>query len=74
MYINSPDLGNLYSFILGVEKLQRRRAMRFCWLTGPLLTVVLSTLEFFASPTGGRDIGRALLRHVGLRGGNGKTK
>ncbi|WP_420338328.1 hypothetical protein [Roseibium sp.] len=48
--------------------------MKLFWLTGPLLTVVLTILEFFASPTGGRDIGRAILRHVGLRGGNGKTK
>lgn len=39
-----------------------------------LANIVLSLLEFLASPTGGRDIGRDILQQVGLRGGRKKKK
>ena len=39
-----------------------------------LANIVLSVLEFLASPTGGRDIGRDILHQIGLRGGREKKK
>ncbi len=39
-----------------------------------LANIVLSVLEFLASPTGGRDIGRDILHQIGLRGGRKKKK
>lgn len=39
-----------------------------------LANIVLSVLEFLASPTGGRDIGRDILQKIGLRGGGGERK
>jgi len=39
-----------------------------------LANIVLALLEFLASPTGGRDIGRDILHQVGLRGGRKKKK
>ncbi|MEM5584613.1 MULTISPECIES: hypothetical protein [unclassified Roseibium] len=39
-----------------------------------LANIVLSVLEFLASPTGGRDIGRGFLHQIGLRGGSRKKK
>ncbi|MEE4010477.1 MULTISPECIES: hypothetical protein [Roseibium] len=39
-----------------------------------LANIVLSVLEFLASPTGGRDIGRDILQDLGLRGGRKKKK
>ncbi len=39
-----------------------------------LANIVLSVLEFLASPTGGRDIGRDILHQIGLRGGHKKKK
>lgn len=39
-----------------------------------LANIVLSVLEFLASPTGGRDIGRDILHQIGLRGGLKKKK
>ncbi|WP_428646338.1 hypothetical protein [Roseibium sp.] len=37
-----------------------------------LANIVLSVLEFLASPTGGRDIGRDILERIGLRSGRRK--
>ncbi|MHA7773788.1 hypothetical protein [Roseibium sp. M-1] len=39
-----------------------------------LANIVVSLLEFLASPTGGRDIGRDILHQIGLRGGRKKKK
>ena len=39
-----------------------------------LANIVLSVLEFLASPTGGRDIGRDILHQIGLRGGRKQKK
>ncbi len=39
-----------------------------------LANIVLSVLEFLASPTGGRDIVRDILHQIGLRGGRKKKK
>jgi hypothetical protein len=39
-----------------------------------LANVAIAVLEFLASPTGGRDIGRALLERLGLRGSARKRK
>ncbi|MEP3427330.1 MAG: hypothetical protein ABJN98_01505 [Roseibium sp.] len=41
--------------------------------TSFLISAVISVLGFLASPTGGRDIGRGILRNIGLRG-SGKRK
>ncbi|GAB4532885.1 MAG: hypothetical protein Tsb0019_34540 [Roseibium sp.] len=41
-------------------------------LMSPLADIILSILEFLASPTGGRDIGRTFLHLIGLRGGKAK--
>lgn len=48
--------------------------MKLHWLTVHLISVVFTVLEFLASPTGGRDIGRDILQRIGLRRGgkNGK--
>ncbi len=37
-----------------------------------LINALLHVLEFLASPSGGRDIGREILRNLGLRGGSGR--
>lgn len=39
-----------------------------------LANFVLSVLEFLASPTGGRDIGRDILQKIGLRAGPRQKK
>jgi hypothetical protein len=44
------------------------------WLTLQLVKLIFSVLCFLASPTGGRDIGRDILRQIGLRGSSRKGK
>ena len=40
-----------------------------------LAQIALAVLDFVSSPTGGRDIGRSILRQIGLRGdGEGKDR
>ena len=39
------------------------------WLTVLMVRVIVLSLSFLASPSGGREIGRNILSQIGLRGG-----
>ncbi|CTQ60562.1 MAG: hypothetical protein RIE06_33155 [Roseibium album] len=43
-------------------------------LVSHLANAAIAVLEFLASPTGGRDLGRGLLERLGLRGSAGRRK
>jgi len=72
MYIIQPDFRNFHSFVKRLRFSGKEAPMSPSPLMSPLADIVLSILEFLASPTGGRDIGRAFLHRIGLRGGKGK--
>ncbi len=44
------------------------------WLTLQIGNLLLAILSFLASPTGGREIGNALLQKIGLRGSGRKRR
>lgn len=44
------------------------------WLTVTLVRMIELVFCFLASPSGGREIGRAIFDRIGLWGGAGKRK
>jgi hypothetical protein len=74
MYISQAYFGNSHSFLMGLALCGKEAPVNPSPMMIQFANIVLSVLDFLASPTGGRDIGRGFLHRIGLRSGYREQK